>query len=115
MFGDSSNESNMQSGIVKLNLSDVPRSMNERRCMALKIGINHRSTWRQSRFSSASESARGASSPTLRTSSQLAFINNRGYPGGPSVYEEQEFSIGVDEIGNVSYVLANWFADSMLV
>jgi len=46
---------------------------------------------------------------------QLAFINNRGYPGGPSAYEEQMFSIGVDEIGNVSYVLANWFTDSMLV
>lgn len=46
---------------------------------------------------------------------QLAFINNRGYPGGPSQYEEQMFSISVDEISNVSYVLANWLADSLLV
>lgn len=46
---------------------------------------------------------------------QLAFINYRGFPGGPSAYEQQMFSIGVDEIGNVSYVLANWLADSLLV
>lgn len=46
---------------------------------------------------------------------QLAFINNRGYIGGPSEYEQQMFSIGVDEVGNVSYVLANWLADSLLV
>ncbi|KAG9307914.1 hypothetical protein JVU11DRAFT_9668 [Chiua virens] len=45
---------------------------------------------------------------------QLAFVNNRGYPGGPSAYEEQMFSIGVDEISNVSYVLANWLADVLL-
>lgn len=46
---------------------------------------------------------------------QLAFINNRGYPGGPSAYEEEMFSIGVDAIGNVSYIVANWLSDSMLV
>ena len=58
-----------QLGIIKLNPSDIPQSMNERRCMALKIGINRRSILRQSRFSSAGESARGTSSSTLRTSS----------------------------------------------
>ncbi|KAG8216215.1 hypothetical protein J3R82DRAFT_8248 [Butyriboletus roseoflavus] len=46
---------------------------------------------------------------------QLAFINFRGFPGGPSAYEQKMFSIGVDEISNVSYVLANWLADSLLV
>jgi hypothetical protein len=46
---------------------------------------------------------------------QLAFINHRGYPGGPSEYENQMFSIGVDDIGNVSYLLGNWLTDSMLV
>lgn len=46
---------------------------------------------------------------------QLAFVNYRGFPGGPSAYEEQMFSIGIDEIANVSYVLANWLADSLLV
>ncbi|KAG6380479.1 hypothetical protein JVT61DRAFT_8632 [Boletus reticuloceps] len=46
---------------------------------------------------------------------QYAFINNRGYPGGPSAYEQQMWSIGADEVGNVSYVLGNWLADSMLV
>ncbi|KAF8838979.1 hypothetical protein BDN67DRAFT_970798 [Paxillus ammoniavirescens] len=46
---------------------------------------------------------------------QLAFINHRDYPGGPSAYEQQMFSVGVDEIGNVSFTLANWLADSLLV
>ncbi|KAF8550233.1 hypothetical protein OG21DRAFT_1446894 [Imleria badia] len=46
---------------------------------------------------------------------QFAFINHRGFPGGPSQYEEVMFSTAVDEIGNVCYVVANWFADSMLV
>ncbi|KAH0825752.1 hypothetical protein J3R83DRAFT_8985 [Lanmaoa asiatica] len=47
---------------------------------------------------------------------QLAFINYRGFPGGPSAYEKQMFSITVDEIGNVSYVLlVNLLADSLLV
>ncbi|KIJ64851.1 hypothetical protein HYDPIDRAFT_132008 [Hydnomerulius pinastri MD-312] len=46
---------------------------------------------------------------------QLAFINDRNFSGGPSAYEEQMFSIGVDEIGNVSFTLANWLADSLLV
>ncbi|KIK77840.1 hypothetical protein PAXRUDRAFT_165600 [Paxillus rubicundulus Ve08.2h10] len=46
---------------------------------------------------------------------QLAFINHRNFPGGPSAYEQQMFSVGVDEIGNVSFTLANWLADSLLV
>ncbi|KAH7883134.1 hypothetical protein F5I97DRAFT_1815580 [Phlebopus sp. FC_14] len=46
---------------------------------------------------------------------QLAFINDRNFPGGPSAWENQMFSIGVDEISNVSFVLANWLADSLLV
>ncbi|KAF9220044.1 hypothetical protein BS17DRAFT_788125 [Gyrodon lividus] len=46
---------------------------------------------------------------------QLAFINHRNFSGGPSAYEEQMFSIAVDEIGNVSFTLGNWLADSLLV
>lgn len=50
--------------IVQPNLCDIPRSMNARRYIALKMGINRRSTLRQSRFSSSAVSARGASSST---------------------------------------------------
>ena len=46
---------------------------------------------------------------------QLAFINYRGYAGGPSQYEQEIFSVSVDEVANVSFVLANWVADSLLV
>ncbi|KAH7908984.1 hypothetical protein BJ138DRAFT_1090304 [Hygrophoropsis aurantiaca] len=46
---------------------------------------------------------------------QLAYINQRNFPGGPAAFEEQMFSIGPDEIANVSFVLANWLADSLMV
>ncbi|KAH7918947.1 hypothetical protein BV22DRAFT_1100026 [Leucogyrophana mollusca] len=46
---------------------------------------------------------------------QLAYINQRNFPGGPAAFEEQMFSIGADEIANVSFVLANWLADSLMV
>ncbi|PPQ94610.1 hypothetical protein CVT25_011404 [Psilocybe cyanescens] len=46
---------------------------------------------------------------------QLSFIDYRMIPGGPAVFEEVEFSIPIDEIANVAYVLANWFADGMVL
>ncbi|KAH9478938.1 hypothetical protein JR316_0009401 [Psilocybe cubensis] len=46
---------------------------------------------------------------------QLSFIDYRNIPGGPATFEEVEFSIPVDEVANVAYVLANWFADGMVV
>ena len=46
---------------------------------------------------------------------QLSFVQYRDYPTGPSGYENDEFSIPVDELGNVSFVLTNWFADALLV
>lgn len=46
---------------------------------------------------------------------QLSFVQYRNYPTGPSGYENDEFSIPVDELGNVSFVLTNWFADALLV
>ncbi|KAF8162561.1 hypothetical protein B0H34DRAFT_691776 [Crassisporium funariophilum] len=46
---------------------------------------------------------------------QLSFIDGRLIPGGPSAFEQVEFSIPVDEIANVSYVLATWLADGMVV
>ncbi|KAJ7626845.1 hypothetical protein FB45DRAFT_1059766 [Roridomyces roridus] len=46
---------------------------------------------------------------------QLAFIEDRNFPGGPAAFEAAEFSIPVDEIGNVAFVLTNWFSDALLV
>lgn len=46
---------------------------------------------------------------------QLSFIDYRNIPGGPSEYENVEFSIPADEAGNVVFVLTNWFADGLMV
>jgi len=46
---------------------------------------------------------------------QLSFIDGRLFPGGPSAFEQAQFSIPIDEIANVSYVLATWLADGMVV
>jgi hypothetical protein len=46
---------------------------------------------------------------------QLAFINDRNFPGGPSAWEVEMFSISVDEISNVSFVLADWCATALMV
>ncbi|KAG6848397.1 hypothetical protein H0H93_000549 [Arthromyces matolae] len=46
---------------------------------------------------------------------RLAFIDNRNFPGGPSAYEQVMFSIPVDNMGNVVFVIANWLADGLMV
>ncbi|KAG6810538.1 hypothetical protein H0H92_011425 [Tricholoma furcatifolium] len=46
---------------------------------------------------------------------RLAFVDNRNFPGGPSAYEEVMFSIPVDNLGNVVFVIANWLADGLMV
>ncbi|KAG1769724.1 hypothetical protein EV702DRAFT_1202751 [Suillus placidus] len=46
---------------------------------------------------------------------QLAFINDRNYPGGPSAWEVEMFSISADEIPNVSFVLADWCSTALMV
>lgn len=46
---------------------------------------------------------------------QLSFIDNREYPGGPGQYEIDMFATPIDELGTVSYVLSNWLADALLV
>lgn len=46
---------------------------------------------------------------------QLAFITNRNYPGGPGQFETDMFSIPADEVSNVSFVLSNWSADLLIV
>ncbi|KAF8828481.1 hypothetical protein HHX47_DHR3000115 [Lentinula edodes] len=46
---------------------------------------------------------------------QLSFIDYRNYPGGPAAFEEVMFSIPISEMGNVAFVLSNWFADVVVV
>ncbi|KAF5310069.1 hypothetical protein D9619_010313 [Psilocybe cf. subviscida] len=46
---------------------------------------------------------------------ELSFVDYRLFPGGPSMFENVEFSIPPDELGNVAFVLGNWFADALVV
>jgi len=46
---------------------------------------------------------------------QLSFIENRNYPGGPGAYEQAMFSIPVDELGNAALVIGNFLMDALLV
>ncbi|KAJ7097071.1 hypothetical protein B0H15DRAFT_902416 [Mycena belliarum] len=46
---------------------------------------------------------------------QLAFVENREYPGGPAAYENDFWNIPVDAVGNVLFVLTNWMTDSILL
>jgi len=46
---------------------------------------------------------------------QLGFIENRDFPGGPAAYEELMFSIPISSLGNYCFSLMNWFSDSLLL
>lgn len=46
---------------------------------------------------------------------RLSFVDNRNFPGGPSAFETVMFSIPVDNMGNVAFVIANWLADGLMV
>lgn len=46
---------------------------------------------------------------------QLGFIDNRDFPGGPAAYETVMFSIPISMLGNVCFQLMNWSADSLLL
>jgi hypothetical protein len=46
---------------------------------------------------------------------QDAFISDRDYPGGPAQFENDQFFIPIDTLGNVSFMLANWAADGLMV
>jgi len=45
---------------------------------------------------------------------QLGFIENRNFPGGPAAYEELEFSIPISSLGNYCVSIMAWFSDSLL-
>ncbi|KAF8812925.1 hypothetical protein BYT27DRAFT_7335314 [Phlegmacium glaucopus] len=46
---------------------------------------------------------------------QLGFIENRDFPGGPAAYQELMFSIPISSLGNYCFSLMNWFSDSLLL
>ncbi|KAH7903033.1 hypothetical protein BJ138DRAFT_1168621 [Hygrophoropsis aurantiaca] len=46
---------------------------------------------------------------------QLAFINNRDYPGGPGAYTNAMFSIPVNLVSSIAYLLANWCATGLML
>lgn len=46
---------------------------------------------------------------------QLAFINNRNYRGGPAQYENDFYFVPINTMCNVSYMLAYWLGDALMV
>ncbi len=46
---------------------------------------------------------------------QVSWIDDRDFPGGPFVYRESTFLDPVGELGAVVYVIADWFAAGLLV
>ena len=51
----------------------------------------------------------------LAAFTQMAFIDDRNYPGGPNAFENNMFSIPVDDAGNAAFVLSNWLSDALVV
>lgn len=48
--------------------------------------------------------------------SQLGFIDNREYPGGPEAYQQSLFQAGsLAIVPNTVFILSNWLADALLV
>lgn len=46
---------------------------------------------------------------------QLAYVNHRLFDAGPAAYDILIFSEPINILGIVSYVIANWFADALIV
>jgi hypothetical protein len=46
---------------------------------------------------------------------QLAFIDNRNFPGGPEAYELSVYSTAIALTPNATFIIANWLADGLLV
>ena len=52
---------------------------------------------------------------SLAETTQLGFIDNRDFPGGPGAYLELKFSSPISSLGNYCVSLMNWFIESLLV
>lgn len=48
-------------------------------------------------------------------SAELTFIDDRNFPGGPAAFEIVNFSIPINFMGSVVFVIANWLADALMV
>jgi hypothetical protein len=46
---------------------------------------------------------------------QLAFVDDRNFPGGPNAYEQAMFALPIDELGNVCAIMSTWMADALIV
>jgi len=46
---------------------------------------------------------------------QMAFIDDRNYPGGPDAFETYIYPIPVGDVGRVALVLSNWLSDALVV
>ncbi|OBZ74390.1 hypothetical protein A0H81_05756 [Grifola frondosa] len=46
---------------------------------------------------------------------QLAFVDNRNFPGGPNAYENNMYSIPVDAMGNTAFAVASWCSDALML
>ncbi|EPQ55666.1 hypothetical protein GLOTRDRAFT_10171, partial [Gloeophyllum trabeum ATCC 11539] len=46
---------------------------------------------------------------------EMEFIENRNYPGGPVAWASAAFSIPINLLGVIVYVLANWLADGLML
>ncbi|KAG2159086.1 uncharacterized protein EDB93DRAFT_1117966 [Suillus bovinus] len=52
---------------------------------------------------------------SLADFTQLAFIEDRNYPGGPSAFENHMFSMPIDNLGNVTGILIMLLTDALVV
>jgi hypothetical protein len=52
---------------------------------------------------------------SLAEFTQLAFVQYRNYPGGPSAFEDEMFSIPIDNLGNVTGILIMLLTDALVV
>ncbi|KAG1751343.1 uncharacterized protein EDB91DRAFT_1104869 [Suillus paluster] len=52
---------------------------------------------------------------TLAEFTQLAFIQDRNYPGGPNAFENNMFAIPIDNLGNVSGLITMILSDGLVV
>ena len=46
---------------------------------------------------------------------QMAFIDDRNYTGGPNAFEEDMFGIPLDQADNAAGLLGNWLCDIVIV
>ncbi|EPQ58308.1 hypothetical protein GLOTRDRAFT_72606, partial [Gloeophyllum trabeum ATCC 11539] len=46
---------------------------------------------------------------------QMTFIDDRNFPGGPVVWQEAAYSIPSNLLGNVTFTIANWLADALMI